>query len=545
MIVMGVNLSHDGSVAVLDDGALVFYQEEERVTHNKHTVGAINSFYTAMEEYDPDHIVFVGAFPYELNAKQLFASLMMASGKYKHFSKKKNYSVHSLRDHHIAHASVAFFNSGFDSAGVLVADGAGQAFLDHSFLYREAETVFKVDGNFEMMSKHLISQMDIDEYLQQSNEIVDMPYFSRCSIDLPKDDRYKVYSSEMSLGKMFSAVGLKIFGSHHNAGKVMGLSAYGSDNPNHPRAFSDKGGNQELLTSGLSDEDMSYRVQHDSLEVSLNLIRETIELSGSKNICLSGGYFLNCVNNYKYLKEFPDINFYVEPNSSDSGTAIGAAMLLHKELTGSNPEPLSTLYLGGEATYNHNILDNNIISAVGPDSVASLISRGNVVAIYQGRAEAGPRALGNRSIMYDPRDPKGRDIVNAIKKREPFRPFAGSVLEENANDWFDLAGMKSSPDMMYAVEIWPHKQKLVPALQHNDGTSRVQTVSREQNPNYYRVIEEFYKITGVPMVLNTSFNLAGDTLVDTLEDAIRTCTESGIKYLYLPDLGKLYTVIQM
>lgn len=545
MKILGVNLSHDGSVAVLDDGALVFYQEEERVTHNKHTVGVINSFYTAMENYDPDHIVFVGAFPYELDAEQLFASLMMASGKYKHFSKKKKYSVHNLRDHHIAHAAVAFFNSGFDSAGVLVADGAGQAFLGHSFLYREAETVFRADGNFEMMSKHLISQMAMVEYLQEANELVDLPYFSRCSVDIPKDDRYKIYKSEMSLGKMFSAVGLKIFNSYHNAGKVMGLSAYGSDNPNHPRAFSEDGGNQELLTSGLSDEDMAYRVQHDSLEVSLNLIRETIELSESKNICLSGGYFLNCVNNYKYLKEFPDINFYVEPNSSDSGTAIGAAMLLHKELTGQNPEPLSTLYLGVDATYDHNILDNNIISDVGPDAIASLIARGDVVAIYQGRAEAGPRALGNRSIMYDPRDPNGRDVVNAIKKREPFRPFAGSVLEDRAHEWFDLAGMKSSPHMMYAVETWPDKRDLVPALQHNDGTSRVQTVSQEQNPNYYRVIEEFYNITGVPMVLNTSFNLAGDTLVQTLDDAIRTCTESGIKYLYLPDLGKLYTVIKM
>jgi carbamoyltransferase len=546
MKVMGVNLSHDGSVCVLDKGKLVFYQEEERITHKKHTTGALNSFARAMARHDPDHIVFVGAFPYELDVKQVFSSLMLASGNYKHFTDKKKYQLHNFRDHHLAHAQLALTNSGFNDAGVLVVDGAGQAFISHHYLYRESETIFSADkGNLKVEHKYLISQLAGVEYLMEANELVDMPYFSRCSESLPQKYPYTIYPSKLSLGKMFSLAGIKIFNSYHNAGKVMGLSAYGNDIPSHPRAWVDGVANENIFNHPLSNEDLAYRVQTDSLQVSIDLIKQTIEKSGSKNICLSGGYFLNCVNNYKYLKAFPEINFYVEPNSSDSGTAIGAAMRVYKELTGEDPDPISTLYLGEDASYLIRPDHIDMMQDTTPSDVAKLLSERNVVAIYQGKEESGPRALGNRSILYDPRDPDGRDVVNSIKKREYFRPFAGTVLEEYVHDWFDMATLGSSPHMMYAVECWKDKRGLVPALQHNDGTSRVQTISADQNKNYYKLIEEFYKITGVPMVLNTSFNLAGDTLVSDLDDAIRTCLESGIKYLYLPELEKLLHVTKM
>ena len=145
--------------------------------------------------------------------------------------------------------------------------------------------------------------------------------------------------------------------------------------------------------------------------------------------------------------------------------------------------------------------------------VAKLISEGNIVAIAQGRGEVGPRALGNRSILFDPRVKDGKDIVNGVKNREWFRPFAGTVLKEYARDWFDMDRLDESPFMMYAVDVLSEKKDQIPSIIHIDGTCRIQTVTSEQNKNYYDLISEFYKLTGVPILFNTSFNIAGDTMV--------------------------------
>ena len=176
---------------------------------------------------------------------------------------------------------------------------------------------------------------------------------------------------------------------------------------------------------------------------------------------------------------------------------------------------------------------------ITPKEVAKLISERNIVTIFQGRSEAGPRALGNRSILYDPTDPNGKDFVNEVKKREWFRPFAGTVLLEKAHEYFDMAGLEESPFMMYAMNVWPEKQKQIQAITHVDGTCRIQTVTKEQNLHYYNLIQEFENITGVPILFNTSFNLAGDPLVETIEDALKTMLKSEMKYMYVPELEML------
>jgi len=178
-------------------------------------------------------------------------------------------------------------------------------------------------------------------------------------------------------------------------------------------------------------------------------------------------------------------------------------------------------------------------SLTNPQSVAKLICENNIVTIYQGGSEVGPRALGNRSILFDPRVPDGKEIVNVVKKREWFRPFAATILHEHFEEWFETAGIKESPFMMYAIKIKDEYVSKVPAVSHVDGTCRVQTVKREQNPAYYDLIKEFYNLTGIPMLLNTSFNLAGEPLVETFEDAIKTIKNSKIKYLYLPESQEL------
>jgi len=150
--------------------------------------------------------------------------------------------------------------------------------------------------------------------------------------------------------------------------------------------------------------------------------------------------------------------------------------------------------------------------------------------------------LGNRSLVYDPRDPNGKDHVNMVKRREYFRPFAGSILKEHVHEWFDLRGMDETPFMMYAVKCQDGIEEKIPAIIHVDGTCRIQTVTEDQNPNYHSLIQTFYEKTGCPIIFNTSFNLGGEPLVETLEDACRTLAESDIEYLYLPEYGLMVEV---
>ena len=163
-----------------------------------------------------------------------------------------------------------------------------------------------------------------------------------------------------------------------------------------------------------------------------------------------------------------------------------------------------------------------------------------IVAIFQGEGEWGPRALGNRSILFDPTHPEAKQIVNNVKKREVYRPFAGSVMAEHAHEYFHMLQLKESPWMSFAIQAKDIAYEKVPTLVHADGTCRIQTVTEEQNKNYYNLIKGFYERTGVPIIFNTSFNLGGEALVETIEDAIDTCNRSEINYLYVPEDEPIY-----
>jgi carbamoyltransferase len=275
------------------------------------------------------------------------------------------------------------------------------------------------------------------------------------------------------------------------------------------------------------------------------LIQKAIDMTGENNVVISGGFGLNCVANYKYLKKFPEIKFYIDPIAHDGGTAIGLARYAWYQYSKEiDARPLKSLYLGAPPDYSQlDILLKQVKGVVVQDTtvgaVAELLDQGNIVALFQGGAEGGPRALGNRSILFDPRRPDGKDFVNQVKRREWFRPFAGSCLEEHANEWFDMAGLVDSPYMMFAVDVREDRAEQLPAVTHVDRTCRVQTVNQEQNPHYYDLIQAFYARTGVPVVFNTSFNLAGEPLVDSMLDAIVTIMNTDINYLYLPEIGKL------
>ena len=195
---------------------------------------------------------------------------------------------------------------------------------------------------------------------------------------------------------------------------------------------------------------------------------------------------------------------------------------------------MKTLYLGPEYDLSHIEGESATFH-----EVAALITKRETVAIFHGRSEAGPRALGNRAILYDPRDVDGKDRINKIKRREAFRPFAGSILLPHVHDWFDMGGLIESPFMMYAVDVLPEMAHYIPAILHVDNTCRIQTVTSHQNHNYYGLIDAFYQITDVPILFNTSFNLAGQPLVETPEDAFKTFEGSELDHLYFPEVHKL------
>jgi carbamoyltransferase len=374
------------------------------------------------------------------------------------------------------------------------------------------------------------------------------------------------------------------------AGKTMGLFPYGEPNGDLPDIFTDGNGgdwitadrnviiptypNGALVNQGrysklqCSDEelnndltllqnrrDMAYAVQIGSQQMVLDLIRKAVHMTGNNNVVISGGYGLNCVANYWYLNELKDedINIYVEPISNDAGTAMGAALFVyHNETQDSTIRPFAeSLYLG--PTYNYSEYDIDavvekydgeiIVSNAEPEDAVKLILDGNIVTLFQGGCENGPRALGNRSILYDPRTLDGKDYVNSVKHREYFRPFAGSILHEYAEEWFDMRGLEESPHMMYAMNCTSEEYaKQIPAIIHVDQTCRIQTVKEHQNPVFYEMIQVFFEHTGVPILFNTSFNLGGEPLVETLDDAVRTLAKSDIEYLYLPENGVIIKV---
>lgn len=176
------------------------------------------------------------------------------------------------------------------------------------------------------------------------------------------------------------------------------------------------------------------------------------------------------------------------------------------------------------------------IENVKHNDVAKLLCDKKIVAIFQGRSEAGPRALGNRSMLYTPTDLDGTNHINDVKGREKFRPLAASILHEHANDWFDMMGIDESPYMTFSFKAKESKQHLIPSVIHVDGSCRIQTVKKEQNFHYYELIKNFFELSGVPLLLNTSLNLAGEPIVETVQDALRTFKNSRIDILYFPEL---------
>ena len=551
MITLGINRSsHNGSVALLKNNEVVFYIESERLSNIKydhHVFQAIQK----IKEYTTyiDNLVLTGMSPTTTYDGFAVTDAYSATvlGLNKTFL-EHGFNVYDFWDsHHAMHAATSFYNSGFNKALCVVKDGMGSNFdiKNSKFLNYSGR---EISSSFIMEYPSLIQIIE--------KTIIVPTETNNTKIDVGNNI---FITNSVSEGMAFEVISKKFGFNELDAGKIMGMSSYGKKNNKMPKIYKNNLIDNDLfkikeddvrvtnLNFDIIDDfdikaDFAYSLQTEIQEAVAEEIIKKLEQTKEKNLCLSGGFFLNCVSNYHLLKKLPsDINIYIEPISSDAGNAIGAAKFLYYQLTNSK-EVLEqkNIYYGPKYNYSKDTIKNEkYIENVKPSDVAKLISEKNIVAIYQGRSEAGPRALGNRSILYDPRDPNGKDHVNIVKQREWFRPFAGSVLKEEAKKWFDLKSLNESKFMMFAVDVLKDKQNIIPAITHIDGTCRIQTVSKENNENFYNLIKEFYKITDVPILFNTSFNLAGNTIVETLEDAIWTLKNSKINYLYLPEMSVL------
>jgi carbamoyltransferase len=569
MRILGINIGHNGSAAYVVDGELQYYIEEERLSRKKYDGNPFRAMLEASQR-GVDILVIGGT------SNDLPRLTWTGEDPYSAFVRKYNPDVKTLmmgHNHHMTHAATAFYNSGFESAVAVIVDGSGSF---HKFDSSDGKTTF---GGFETESIFDCEYPSKFVPLVKrygTNEFINIKQPSGVDPSGNHSPEIEINNS-ITLTKAYEAVTDYLKFHFIEAGKTMGLAPYGKEDsllsdlfindrgnknyfqPSYPAgAYIDENSNPHLLrpenftewhrnSSRITDiaKNLAWKVQNETQNQVGNLIEKAVAISGKTNVVIAGGYGLNCVANYYLKKRFPELNIYVEPISHDGGTSIGMAKFVHhSETNDSTIRPQKTIYLGLTVPdYSDlNNMEKVELNDVTYDDVAKLISEKNIVAIFQGRSEAGPRALGNRSILYDPRDPKGKDHVNVVKGREWFRPFAGSMLSEKFEEWFETADLKETPFMMFAIDFKLEKHGEVPSITHVDGSCRIQTVTEDQNKHYYNLIKAFDKITNIPILFNTSFNLAGDPLVETLDDALQTMKNSKIDYLYLPEIGKLLTI---
>jgi carbamoyltransferase len=316
----------------------------------------------------------------------------------------------------------------------------------------------------------------------------------------------------------------------------------------YPSYFGTKPANYENLA--IENEyyaDIAASIQKVTEELMINLVDEIYKISHCDKLCIAGGVGLNSLANYKILSNTPIKEIFVQPAAGDSGGALGAAFYVYNTLLNNERKfVMDNVYYGKSYTNEEikNFLDNNNIKydfILDDEKLFDIITdyliSQKVVGWFQGRFEWGPRALGNRSILADPRNPKMKDIVNTkIKFREPFRPFAPSVLAQKLEEYFEIKDVEKHFPlrfMLYVVKVKENKKNVLPAVTHIDGTARVQAVFKDTNPRYYRLIEKFFEKTGIAVVLNTSFNLKGEPIVNTPQDAINTFFKSEMDVLVL------------
>jgi carbamoyltransferase len=564
--ILGLNAYHgDAAAALVVDGDLVAAAEEERFNRVKHCAGfpalaarwCLESAGVAPGELahvaigrDPKanlvpklvRTVRHGFSPRYL--RQRLENAARVRDVRAELAKALDVDARELRaqlhnvEHHRAHAASAFLVSPFDESAILTADGFGDF----------ASTLLAVGrGNRVEVLDRVLFPHSLGILYTAVTQWLGFPKYG----DEGKVMGLAPYGSPVQLEQMRELVrpsgglfelGLDYF-THHEEGVEM---TWDEGTPAIGRIYSDRmidafGPAREPGTEVTSHHENVARSLQEALEeVYLHLVRSLEQRTRLRSICLAGGVALNAVANGRIRQETGFEEVYVQPAAGDSGTAVGAAFhVWHEELgnprgyvmehaytgPGYSDEELRAALAGAGVAAER--LDDEELYA----EVAERIAAGDVVGWFQGRMEFGPRALGNRSILADPRRPEMKDVLNArVKHREPFRPFAPSILAETTGDWFEQD--YTSPFMVLVYKTRPEKRELIPAVNHVDDTGRLQTVEERVSPRYYRLIAEFARQTGVPVLLNTSFN-ENEPIVMTPQEAVRTFLETRIDLLVL------------
>ena len=563
MKLLGVNIGHLSSACFFDSGNLVYFNQEERLSKRKrcggipvHCLQEIKKITTEI-----DLLLITG---YNHNNDVYYAVDSVA--RYLGFEIKDYYGYH--KPHHMCHAFKAFSSSNFEDALVVVWDGRGSNYnLSDGTMAYETTSVFHASckNGLKLLSKKLYRP---EPKIKTNSDNLKVLLFTEhvsndadLSYKIESDFEYEINYKTHDIGHYYSHVAEHFGYDEEDCGKLMGLHSYGEKNKFLSNLISDKNSFKSDLFCGdkinvakfnfLKTDveenekillDFAYETQKTLEKIEINFIQKLLKKHSCKNLILTGGVSLNIVANSYIKKTLPEeINLYVDPLCGDEGNSIGVCQAYSINNHQKKLIVPDKLYLCGNfPSYDFQITPNEqLIKNVNYSDVIDLLIGGNIVSIFQGKAESGPRALGNRSILFDPRIANGKDIVNRVKKREPFRPFACSVLLEESHKWFDMFFIKESPHMMYSFDALPGVKDIIPSVIHVDNTCRIQTVTEEQNYHYYNLIEEFYKRTNVPILFNTSFNLAGDPIVETIDDALNTLRRSELEYLYLPEINQI------
>lgn len=421
-------------------------------------------------------------------------------------------------DHHLAHAISAYAFSGFDEAAVLVIDGRGA--WEATSLWRGRDGRLEHVWTIPWPNSLGLFYAQFTDYLgfaPYSDEwkVMGLAPYGKPGIDLTAFLDLDANPYRVAARKLLHGIG------RNGAADRVNL------------------GERRLPESGIADQhkDLAFAVQDACERAMLKLAASAVAKTGCRNLCLAGGVALNSKANGKILTSGPVDNLFVQPAAGDDGVCLGAALAPYLDSGGKLPlHKMRHAYLGPASSdvEIEKALATYKIRSIRMDdpakTVAALLAAGKIVGWFQGRMEFGPRALGSRSILADPRDPEmAAKVNNAVKFREWWRPFAPSMLAETAADYIESA--TDSPFMILTAQVKPEKRSVIPAVTHVDGSARPQTVEREINPLYWRLICEFGSLTGVPVVMNTSFNLRGEPIVCTPTDAIRTFFSSGMDAL--------------
>ena len=551
MITLGINYSqmHDSSACLVRDGELLFAVAEERISRVKHDAGFPRNAIQACLDFAKikaeqlDEVCFgwqvpgaayrhdlkcyaSGKMPATylngLNSTLHFLSMWHQDGGAKRFRQQFGNVKARMRfvDHHLAHALSAFAYSGFDDAAVVVMDGRGaweatsiwhgrDGRLEHVFTIPFPNSIGYFYSEFtEFLGFHRNS----DEW-----KVMGLAPYGQAGVDLsafidPLAEPYEVHT------KRLVARGANPFA---EMSKLLGA----------PRV--------EESEIDERHKNIAFAVQDACESTMMSVVRMALEKTRTRNLCLAGGVALNSKANGKIAAAGLVDKLFVQPAASDDGVALGAALAPYLDGGGKLPnKEMRHAYLG--PSFDDEAIETNLRTyklkyarlADPAGTAAELLSNGKILGWFQGRMEFGPRALGSRSILADPRDPEmNAKVNNAVKFREWWRPFAPSFKREAAADYLESA--TDSPFMILTAQVKPVKRSVIPSVTHVDGSARPQTVEKEVNPLYWRLIDEFGKRTGVPVIMNTSFNLRGEAIVHTPTDAVRTFFSSGMDALVI------------